>query len=178
MPWQPSSSAAFSPDSLAPTTRTSDAGSISGKTVFSLRTPQTGSTDRSISRHSKSLLINHDLEAAPSTAGVYPKHEKEIESRKRKLSFCLSSSVPAINLEQKFQFQLEDEGRHLQRSDANPDPDILYDDQFYEDIDLDAVEAQATLLLKDKSESMQEKKITPQPQNPSLFNSPSFDLGI
>ncbi|KAF3445456.1 hypothetical protein FNV43_RR10632 [Rhamnella rubrinervis] len=178
MPWQPISSAAFSPDSLAPTTRTSDAGSISGKTVFSLKTPQTGSTERSISRHSKSLLINDGLEAAPSTAGVYPKHEKEIESRKRKLSFCLSSSVPAINLEQKFQFQLEDEGRYLQQSEANPDQDILYDDKFYEDIDLDAVEAQATLLLKHKSESMQEKKIIPQPQNPSLSSSPSFDLGI
>lgn len=112
----------------------------------------------------------------PSTACIYPKYERETESRKRKLSFCLSSSVPVINLEQKFQLQFEDEGRQLQQSEANSD--ILYDDKFYEDIDLDAIEAQATLLLKHKSESLQEQKIIPQPQNPGLISSPSFDLGI
>ncbi|XP_024930384.2 DEAD-box ATP-dependent RNA helicase FANCM isoform X1 [Ziziphus jujuba] len=175
IPRLPSCSSTFSPDSVAPTTRTSDSGSISGKGVCFLQTPQADSTHQSISRHSKSIKINHDIikndiEVVPSTACI------ETESRKRKLSFCLSSSVPVINLEQKFQLQFEDEGRQLQQSEANSD--ILYDDKFYEDIDLDAIEAQATLLLKHKSESLQEQKIIPQPQNPGLISSPSFDLGI
>lgn len=176
MPRLPSCSSAFSPDSVAPTTRTSDSGSISGKAVCSLQTPQTDSTHQSINRHSKSIEINHDIEAVPSTACIYPNYERETESRKRKLSFCLSSCAPAINLEQKFQLQFEDEGRRLQECEANPD--ILYDDKFYEDIDLDAIEEQATLLLRHKSVSLQEQKVIPQPQNAGLLSSPSFDLGI
>lgn len=176
MPRKPVCSSTFSPDSVASITRTSDAGSISGKEAFSLQTPQTGSTDQSMTRHSKPLQTTNDEEALPSTADVCCRHEKDIESRKRKLSFCLSSSVPAINLEREFQFHFEDEVRHLQQNEANLDG--LNDDTFYEDIDLDAVEAQATLLLKHKSESMQGKQIIPQPQDASLFSSPSFDLGI
>ncbi|XVF30043.1 hypothetical protein REPUB_Repub16aG0023300 [Reevesia pubescens] len=45
------------------------------------------------------------------------------------------------------------------------------DDQFYASLDLDAVEAEATLLLKNKSESSNI-------QNSGLQGSPSFDLGI
>ncbi|KAK8579131.1 hypothetical protein V6N13_142353 [Hibiscus sabdariffa] len=61
--------------------------------------------------------------------------------------------------------------------------DDFEDDQFYASLDLDVMETQATMLLKNKSEPPLEKQeINVQP-NPDLQNGgvqalPSFDLGI
>ncbi|KAF2317439.1 hypothetical protein GH714_022286 [Hevea brasiliensis] len=63
--------------------------------------------------------------------------------------------------------------------DANAE--VFHDDQFFEDLDLDAVEAQATLLLKHRSKlSVQKQDVAPKSdaQNFDLQSSPSFDLGI
>lgn len=169
MPRFPSGSDTSTPQSMAPTTRTSETGIGSGKASFSLQTPFTDSANQSTSsRDSKpSFQTNHNPEALPCTTGVSSIREGgDNAGRKRKLSFCPSSSVPAINLEKEFQRECE-----MACDD---------DDEFFDDIDFDAIEAQATLLLKQKSESTTQKQevtIPPQPQSPSL-DFPSFDLGI
>ncbi|XP_021801166.1 DEAD-box ATP-dependent RNA helicase FANCM isoform X4 [Prunus avium] len=174
---QPSSSTTYSPDSVAPTMRTTETGSSCGKPFFSLQTPQSDCTNQPNRMDSKSFQMNCNAEGTPCTTGVSPGYE--IESRKRKLGSHHSRSVPAVNLEREFSLQSEAAGRDLQHNDANGD--VLYDDLFFEGLDLDAVEAQATLLLKQKSElPRQKQQMVPNihPQNPSLQYSPTFDLGI
>lgn len=65
--------------------------------------------------------------------------------------------------------------------------DLFSDDQFYEgldlDLDLDELEAQATALLRSKTQSSIDNihTVVPDPlskHKPELSNSPSFDLGI
>lgn len=151
---QPSSSATYSPDSAAPTMRTTETGSSCGKPSFSLQTPQSDCTNQPNKMDLKSFQMNCNAEGTPCTTGVSPGYE--IESRKRKLSSHHSRSVPAVNLEREFSRQSEAAGRDLQHNDANGD--VLYDDLFFEGLDLDAVEAQATLLLKQKSELPRQKQ--------------------
>ncbi|EXB22639.1 Fanconi anemia group M protein [Morus notabilis] len=173
MPRLPSGSDTLTtPNSMAPTPRTSERGSGSGKASFCLQTPLTDSTNQSKnSRDSKpSFRINHKTEAVPCSAtSVSSKCEGDNVSKKRKLSFCTSSSVPTINLEQEFQ-------RECEMVCDNDD-----DDNFFDSIDLDAFEAQATLLLKQKSELLttqkQEVIMPAKPESPG-FDFPSFDLGI
>lgn len=179
---QPSSSATFSPDSVATTTtRTPETGSSGEKTSIN-RTPQSDSTNQPnlpIGIESKSFRMNWNSEARPCTTGVSPGYERDIESRKRKSSFHHSRSIPTVNLELEFSMQSEAAGRDMQHIDANGD--MHYDDQFYEGLDFDALEAQATFLLKQKSElPVQKPQVIPQlhPQNHSLDSAPSFDLGI
>lgn len=178
---QPSSSATFSPDSVATTTRTPETGSSGEKTSFSLQTPQNDSTNQPnqpIRIESKSFRMNWNSEARPFTTGISPGYERDIESRKRKSSFHHSRSIPTVNLELEFSMQSEAAGRDM-HSDVNGD--MLYDDQFYEGLDFDALEVQATFLLKQKSElPVQKAQVIPQlhPQNHGPDSAPSFDLGI
>ncbi|KAL5559340.1 hypothetical protein UlMin_035551, partial [Ulmus minor] len=175
MPRLPSAYTNVTPDSVATTTRTRETGSCPGKTFSSLQTPLTDSVVPSTGKDLKSFQTKENSEAVPCTTGVSSKCEGAIASKKRKLSFCPSNYVPAINLEQ--EFEAAGEPKSMQHCDANSD--MLCDDEFFEGLDLDAIEAQATLLLKQKSELLTQKQevIPPQPQSPS-FNSPSFDLGI
>ena len=114
-----------------------------------------------------------------------------MQSRKRKLSFFQLESIPTINLDQEFSFQSEVGVKESSKASLQPQVDKITanknefddddDDQFYASLDLDAVEAQATLLLKNKSESSLDKpEIIAQPnlQNGGIQGSPSFDLGI
>ena len=184
---QPNCSATLTPDSLASKARISESGSgiSSGKTLYSLQTPQTESANGLAGRYSdSSQMFRISSQVVPCTTNVSSIGKQEIESRKRKLSFHLSESVPKINLEPEFMLQSDATGRdsfqhHNQNGDVNED--AFYDDQFYEGLDLDAMEAQATLLFKQKSDlSIKKQEIIPQlhAQNPSLISSPSFDLGI
>ena len=184
---QPNCSATLTPDSLASMARISESGSgiSSGKTLYSLQTPQTESANGLAGRYSdSSQMCRISSQVVPCTTNVSSIGKQEIESRKRKLSFHLSESVPKINLEPEFMLQSDATGsdsfqHHNQNGDANED--AFYDDQFYEGLDLDAMEAQATLLFKQKSDlSIKKQEIIPQlhAQNPSLISSPSFDLGI
>ncbi|KAM3729495.1 hypothetical protein ACB098_12G016800 [Castanea mollissima] len=184
---QPNWSATLTPDSLASMARISESGSgiSSGKTLYSLQTPQTESANGLAGRYSdSSQMCRISSQVVPCTTNVSSIGKQEIESRKRKLSFHLSESVPKINLEPQFMLQSDATGRdsfqhHNTNGDANKD--AFYDDQFYEGLDLDAMEAQATLLFKQKSDlSIKKQEIIPQlhTHNPSLISSPSFDLGI
>ncbi|CAK9162500.1 unnamed protein product [Ilex paraguariensis] len=179
-----------SPDSVVCKTRIYESGSSSGTTNHSLQSHQfgVGSSDR----NSSSFQLNPErvtLEAMPNTSSIplsVPKEkESKIESRKRKLSFYQTASIPAVNLEQEFRFHSEAAGidsffqGQVERTEANVN--VLDDDQFYGGIDLDAVEEQAAKLLRVKSELSMNIKIMnsePIPQSLGILGSPSFDLGI
>ncbi|XP_057974604.1 DEAD-box ATP-dependent RNA helicase FANCM isoform X2 [Malania oleifera] len=178
----------LSPDCVAPSTRMTKPG-FTPDTVNSFQTTVIGSANQSAGVNSVSYPLNPEgsfSEAELHTAGICLKeNEKKVEGRKRKLSFHQAGSVPVVNLEQEFSFQLEASCNVscLQgQSDKNQvNTDVLDDDQFYDGLDLDEVEAQAAMLLKSKSAlSTQEQNMIPEsnPQNLDLLGSPSFDLGI
>ncbi|KAK8657730.1 hypothetical protein V6N13_035954 [Hibiscus sabdariffa] len=113
---------------------------------------------------------------------------ESLKSRKRMLSFFQLESIPTINLVQEFKSKVGGKEKsnvsqlpqmnNVTENDANFD-----DDQFYASLDLDAMEAQATILLKNKSEPPLEKQEINAKPNPNLQNGgaqalPSFDLGI
>ncbi|XP_015579449.2 DEAD-box ATP-dependent RNA helicase FANCM isoform X1 [Ricinus communis] len=175
------------PDSGTSISRMNESKSSSVKT-YSIQTPQTDSENKSVGKDSDFFPINTDRMSAAMprvTTNSMQENETKLETRKRKLSFFQSGSIPAINLEQEFSLQpnaarkdtfLQDP---VQNSDANGE--IFHDDQFFANLDLDAVEAQATLLLKHRSELSVQKHdavSVSSIQNFDLQNSPSFDLGI
>ncbi|KAK3036008.1 hypothetical protein RJ639_031181 [Escallonia herrerae] len=122
-------------------------------------------------------------EALPCTTDATQRgKESKIESRKRKLSFNQTGSVPIQNLDQEFLLQTEaacrDASLQVQGEKVEASRYVFDDDWFYEGIDLDAMEEQAAKLLSNKSEmSMQKEVIIPEPV-PELLGSPTFDLGI
>ncbi|XLR14107.1 hypothetical protein HN51_035008 [Arachis hypogaea] len=146
-----SSSAMFSPDSV-----TNGSGGSSGKTVMS---------------HVHGNCI--DQEKVPSTSSL----TGNVTSRKRLSLYHSGGHLPTMNLEQEFALQ--------SKKDLVDAPDFTVDyqcdDQFYNDLDLDELEAQAISLHKKKlGLSTQKQDAIPLP--PSLkedsFWAPSFDLGI
>ncbi|CAK7344907.1 unnamed protein product [Dovyalis caffra] len=161
-----SSSATFTPDFGASTSRMNGSGSSSAKTLFSVRTPQTDSANQSAERDSGPIQINPETRISAArpctTSDSQRENETKSETRKRKLSFRQSSSIPILNLEREFSSQSEVQEKasfqqHLaDKTDANGD--IFYDDQFFATLDLDAVEEQATLLLKQRSELSVQKQ--------------------
>ncbi|GAV57775.1 Helicase_C domain-containing protein/ResIII domain-containing protein [Cephalotus follicularis] len=166
---------------------TCSSDSLVSKTV---QTPQTESADCCAARNLESSYISKQrisLEAMPHPATeLSTENETKIKSRKRKLSFHQSESIYAINLESEFLLESEHARKESFQQDqaynTDANGDVLDDDQFYEGLDLDAVEAEATSLLKHRSEmSTQKQDIIPQTDqllNLGLQNSPSFDLGI
>ncbi|MED6106842.1 hypothetical protein PIB30_008229 [Stylosanthes scabra] len=125
------SSAMFSPDSV-----TNESGVSSGKTVMS---------------HVNGSCIAP--EKVPSTSSP----TGDTTSHKRRLSFYHSEGhLPIMNLEQEFALQSKKE-----LVDA-PDFTVDYecDDQFYNDLDLDELEAQAISLHKKKLDMSTQKKDT------------------
>lgn len=177
----------FSPTSVASKTRMSDSGSSSGTVNHSLQTPQTGS--QSVARISNSFLLKSKQMATEekpcTTDGIPRENESRIGGLKRKLSFYQVGSVPAINLDQEFLSHSVAACRETSVQDqvqkSQPNGDIFDDDQFYEGLDLDAVEEEAAKLLGYKSELPVNKKVViPDPNLPPLrvMGSPTFDLGI
>ncbi|KAJ0087232.1 hypothetical protein Patl1_07766 [Pistacia atlantica] len=180
---QPNFSATYSPDCATPMTRTSDSRSSSGKTLPSVQTLQTESKYQSAYKNSESFQTNQERITLEASA-CKPSDLNTENERKRKLSFYQLESIPAINLARKFSFQSEATGKepcqegHAENTEADTLDD---DDQFYEHLDLDAVEEQAALLLKQKSEfSLHDQETIPPSklQNIGVQGSPSFDLGI
>lgn len=118
--------------------------------------------------------MNRSPEVVTSATGCCSR-AAEVESRKKILTFYASESVPKLNLEKLFEFEVT--GRESM-NDVDLNGNVLNDDdEFYESLDLDAVEAQAKLLLEKKVELPQ--MMVPQKQKSfDLDTSPSFDLGI
>ncbi|MED6114318.1 hypothetical protein PIB30_079116 [Stylosanthes scabra] len=146
------SSSMFSPDSV-----TNESGVSSGKTVMS--------------HVNGSCIAPEKVLSTSSPTGNSTSH-------KRRLSFYHSEGhLPIMNLEQQFALQSKKE-----LVDA-PDFTVDYecDDQFYNDLDLDELEAQAISLHKKKLDiSTQKQDTNPLPHSPKedSFWCPSFDLGI
>lgn len=160
-----------SSDSVGPKIRTNESGSSSEN--HSLRTPQNG-------LESASRIAS---EAVPSTSNRDPianESSRIIDTRKRKLSFYQAGCVPVQNLEQKFSLHSESTSKNPAEK-IETSVDVFDDDGFYASIDLDAVEEEATKLLRYKSQlSMDNKMAIPNeiPQNRCVLDAPSFDLGI
>lgn len=171
------------PDSFVNRTQINHSGSSEG-TDHSLRTPQVGLYSESTSRNPASSPFNPEKNSATmffKNNDTQKEDESILGSRKRKLSSCRVGLLPVQNLEGKFLLQSEAQDKDRSHPDCvskdNPVTTELDDDQFYEGIDLDALEEQATVYLKSKSNlSTQNQMKNPDPQNHAAL--PSFDLGI
>ncbi|XP_042421902.1 DEAD-box ATP-dependent RNA helicase FANCM-like [Zingiber officinale] len=107
-----------------------------------------------------------------------------LEDRKKKLTFQNAYSIPTENFQQDIS--------HLELSAVDfthnqVGSDLFCDDEFYQSIDLDAIEAQATELLKNKSRLPEDATPALSLNAPSeinevphvnQFSHPSFDLGL
>lgn len=105
-----------------------------------------------------------------------------LEDRKRKLTFQNACSIPTENFQQDIS--------HLEHSAANLTHNqvgsgLLCDDEFYQSIDLDAIEAQATELLKSRlpedatpALSLNAPSAINEVPHVNQFSHPSFDLGL
>ena len=170
------SSATFSPDYGSSTTIISENGVSCGSIPRHLQTPQLETTNQSASKSLQSVEVNQITSEDIPSGSLPVEATTQMRSRKRKLSFH-RSGIPSANLEQEFALQSNEEP-----VDAHATKDILCDDNIFDDIDLDELEAQAASLLKQKSVLSAHK---PDPhsipkshlRNPHLSN-PSFDLGI
>ncbi|XP_058088420.1 DEAD-box ATP-dependent RNA helicase FANCM isoform X2 [Magnolia sinica] len=189
--YQPNCSTNSSHESTSP--RIAESGSSSLEKINnSLRTPQTGlhSASQSTGRTSVSCQLDTDMAPPGESHGLPREDESKMESRKRKLSFQQGGSVLEANFHQECPFQSDGAGKTSLKHQSEHNElnnDVFYDDEFYEGLDLDAVEAQATESLMYKS-----KLLTGKSQreilDPSLklgedlgqieLNSPSFDLGF
>ncbi|XP_017433050.1 DEAD-box ATP-dependent RNA helicase FANCM isoform X3 [Vigna angularis] len=166
-------SATFTPDCVTVAASTSESGDSSGKSFNHLHTEP---TKESANRTSESVTIDQLTSEAVFSSCCPKGNGTEIKSHKRRLSFYHSEHFPTMNLEQEFALQSKKEV-----GDVDAITNVLCDDQFYNDLDLDELEAKATLVLKRKLDlSIQKQDKVSQSHLPNLdiFGSPSFDLGI
>nr|XP_043613922.1 DEAD-box ATP-dependent RNA helicase FANCM [Erigeron canadensis] len=103
-----------------------------------------------------------------SSDSVIPGSTNEV--KKRKLSFSDGESLPIRNLEKEICLDPEALGNI-----ASSEVDEFDNDDFYQGIDLDALEEQAIKQLRLKSELSNKKSNN---HNLEFFDAPSFDLGI
>ncbi|XP_048129924.1 DEAD-box ATP-dependent RNA helicase FANCM isoform X2 [Rhodamnia argentea] len=165
--------------------RMSESTSSSGKNLHSLYAPGSRLKNQSEGGSAESLSEGHERipKRRPSMASISTTDGgSDVERLKRKSRFHDPDSVPAINLEREFLSQGDsgnEEPVHQNQANGVPaDFDLFSDDHFYEGVDLDALEAQATLLLQRSSECSKEKKETIPKPSVDHAGSPTFDLGI
>ncbi|TVU26154.1 hypothetical protein EJB05_28690, partial [Eragrostis curvula] len=96
----------------------------------------------------------------------------KMDFRKRKLSFQQSASIPVINLEPETARQ---PSSHLGTGVSD---DFFLDDAFFEGLDLDAIEAQATEQWRQKTAQSIQKPVEAKKASEISFAPPSFDLGF
>ncbi|XP_050937808.1 DEAD-box ATP-dependent RNA helicase FANCM isoform X2 [Cucumis melo] len=155
-------------------TRVTESETSPDKTLNIFQSTVTGDVNQSHILHSKHVKMNCSPEVVIATTGVCPR-ATDVESRNRNSTFCTSESVPVLNLDK--QFELVVAGREsISEVDSNRNV-YIDDDEFYEGLDLDAVEAHAKLLLEKKVE-LPLTMVTQQQKNIPIDISPSFDLGI
>ncbi|OMP00248.1 hypothetical protein COLO4_12801 [Corchorus olitorius] len=186
-------SSEFSPNCVASTSKENGSGFAFGKSLYSPQVSESIYQPTKKNTESFQMEKRVSSESIPCRINGFPKEYDSMHSRKRKLSFLQLESIPAINLDREFLLQSEVQGKESSKGSQQPqvekitvnknefDDDDDDDDQFYASLDLDAVEAQATLLLRHRSESSIEKQENIAPSNlqhGGLQGSPSFDLGI
>lgn len=145
----------------------------------------------------KNSAIRIDSAAAAMSGEASNRSEKclnKLESRKRKLIFLPPDTLQELKLNSLLQRATPSAraecNLHHSPKVANFDAHLSFDDDFYQDLDLDEVEAQATKILRCRSESSFGKskevvhdhlaQIDEEGTNYgiNLICSPSFDLGI
>ncbi|XP_020253800.1 uncharacterized protein LOC109830850, partial [Asparagus officinalis] len=164
--------------------RTGTESCSSEKVCNHLPTHQTGLHSADESRGNQHVTHQVELERTIVCENPIKGYSAKLESRKRKLSFQNNGSSAAKSPLEQF-IELEHSREVLQQQRQQPGnsdvgADLLCDDDFYQSIDLDAVEEQATKLLKHKSSvtvPCHSEKINEQ-LNMDVLCSPSFDLGI
>ncbi|XP_073275949.1 DEAD-box ATP-dependent RNA helicase FANCM isoform X2 [Primulina huaijiensis] len=162
----PNVSTDFSPHSMVQSSTKNESGSSSGANYN--KTTQTGL--ELTAKNSGFFVTEIDNECWP-------------DSRKRKLSFFQAQSVPMVNLDDKFSLLCEATAKTssqlLEIQNMEEKREVFDDDdQFYEGIDLDAVEEEASKQLRDccaRNISMTSEAM---PLNLAIQGSPSFDLGV
>ncbi|WOK97359.1 hypothetical protein Cni_G06067 [Canna indica] len=170
-----------------------ESGSYSSEKLhISLQTPQNGleSSNLFTDRYSVACQVDTKQGNVTTICGEGNNTQREtssrLESRKRKLSFHNACSIPA-NLEPMNSLHSEELAEDL--SNCGPgsmplDNNLLCDDDFYQSIDLDALEAQATEVLRYKSTLPVNETPAPIPSVAARINEdlhmdhPSFDLGL
>lgn len=96
----------------------------------------------------------------------------KMDCRKRKLSFQQPASIPVINLEPEPALQTSS---HLPTGASD---EYWDDDAFFEGLDLDAIEAQATEQWNQRTAQLTQKPVEPKKASEISFAPPSFDLGF
>lgn len=151
-----------------------------------LRTPEDclKSPNVSIRNTVESRLNLSACEAIPSSSKNALVNVSNTESWKRKMNSSRAHTLPAKNLEKEFCSISTVSRKEPPSSDQDNGIEAgcnsFFDDQFYEGLDLDELEAQAAKLLSQRTgPSVQRRKISePSPQDTTIFSSPTFDLGI
>nr|XP_009783652.1 PREDICTED: uncharacterized protein LOC104232208 isoform X2 [Nicotiana sylvestris] len=167
----PNLSTDYTPDSVVPTSRTDESKSSSGTENHHI--PQTD--PKSITRNSSNFqqIINRIApEAVPcSTTCSLRENNSKLESRKRKLSYYQATSLPVVNLHDEFSRHSKAVGVNshlLEEAAKNEVGDPFDDDQFFQSIDLDAMEAEAARILRNKSQSLVQNAVTSIPFTRSI----------
>jgi len=163
-------------------------GECSGK-ISAQETPQDYSRSVNISAAKASICSRLNLEnvtcqAIPSTSGRSQVIVVDMDGRQTEMGSTRAFTLPARNLEEDFSLHSgmlsKEQPLPVEANGNGPCCASLTDDQFFEGLDLDALEEEATKLLSQRTRSsLPSKRISePSPQNAASFSSPSFDLGI
>ncbi|KAG0529043.1 hypothetical protein BDA96_05G064400 [Sorghum bicolor] len=131
----------------------------------------------------KDIQTHHSMNPSPSYSVVQDRCETAIancesstklDCRKRRLSFQQPPAIPVINLEP------EPAPEPCSHVATGATDDLYFDDDFFENLDLDAIEAQATEQLRQKTTQSTQKPVEIKIKNASdmSFAPPSFDLGF
>lgn len=97
----------------------------------------------------------------------------KLDSRKRKLSFQQPAAIPVINLEPEPALETSS---HM--GTGATDDNYYYDDAFFENLDLDAIEAEATERWRQKNTQSAQKPVETKKASELSFAPPPFDLGF
>lgn len=177
--------------------RMAESGSCSLEKIHhSLHTPINGlqSTNHSIGTNSVTCRLDSGqagpIDLPGEGSSVQKDCSSKLECRKRKLSFQNTGPITVRKFQLDLEAQLEHSGKaspHCEPGSTENNNDPLCDDDFYQSLDLDAVEAQATELLRYRSGLSINNIPAPMPKHPAeikqdlginYLGSPSFDLGF
>jgi fanconi anemia group M protein len=124
---------------------------------------------------------HHTINPSPSYSFVQDRCERgiancesstKLDCRKRRLSFQQPLAIPVINLEPE---PAPEPSPHVASRVADH---LYFDDGFFENLDLDAIEAQATEQWRQKTTQSTQKPVEIKNASDMSFAPPSFDLGL
>ncbi|KAK1300524.1 hypothetical protein QJS10_CPB13g00720 [Acorus calamus] len=164
--------------------KTAESGGSSTEMINnSLQTPRTNLQSEHLSTDRNSISCKL---VTAETGNLLKENDQKLEIRKRKLNFQPVGSFYSMKIQREHKLQSEADittSETHQLEQVEPSIDAVFDDMFYEHLDLDEVEAQATKLLKSKLFMEKNPRTIPNHTNQikndmslNLPGSPSFDL--